>query len=81
MIGMMSDMRVPKKMKCPVCGSLNHRVVETTGGQNGTYRRRRRCTICNVPFYTVEMTEARYKQLLKAEEDMKRVSSIVRSYL
>jgi transcriptional repressor NrdR len=45
-------------MKCPFCGELNNKVIDSRLGKNGdAIRRRRECIVCGRRFTTYEYTE------------------------
>ena len=45
-------------MKCPFCGGLEDRVVDSREGRDGEFiRRRRECTVCNRRFTSYETIE------------------------
>ena len=49
-------------MKCPRCGSLKTKVIDSRK-RNGLTRRARSCEDCYKWFYTVEILEDEYKEL------------------
>ncbi|MBQ7325613.1 MAG: transcriptional repressor NrdR [Clostridia bacterium] len=44
-------------MKCPVCGSMDNRVIDSRPTENSAIRRRRECNNCKNRFTTYEMVE------------------------
>lgn len=44
-------------MKCPVCGSIDSKVVDSRPTENSTIRRRRECLSCKHRFTTYEIIE------------------------
>lgn len=44
-------------MKCPVCGSMDNKVIDTRPTENSAIRRRRECNGCKNRFTTYEMVE------------------------
>lgn len=53
-------------MKCPQCGHLEHRVLETRDREE-EIRRRRECLSCRVRFSTVETLLVYYPQVIKKD--------------
>ena len=45
-------------MKCPFCGELNSRVIDSRPTDNGEIRRRRECDSCHKRFTTYERIES-----------------------
>ena len=45
-------------MKCPFCGELNSRVIDSRPTDNGEIRRRRECESCHKRFTTYERIES-----------------------
>ena len=45
-------------MKCPFCGELNSRVIDSRPTDNGVIRRRRECESCHKRFTTYERIES-----------------------
>ncbi len=54
-------------MKCPQCGNLDHRVLETRVHREEDIRRRRECLKCKLRFSTVEILFAHYPQVVKKD--------------
>jgi len=54
-------------MKCPQCGHLEHRVLETRVHREEEIRRRRECLKCNVRFSTVECLLIHYPHVIKKD--------------
>ena len=54
-------------MKCPQCGHLEHRVLETRVHREEEIRRRRECLSCKLRFSTVEMHLVYYPQVIKKD--------------
>lgn len=44
-------------MKCPVCGSMDNKVIDSRPTENSAIRRRRECNSCKNRFTTYEMVE------------------------
>ena len=44
-------------MKCPVCGSMENKVIDSRPTENSAIRRRRECNSCKNRFTTYEMVE------------------------
>lgn len=44
-------------MKCPVCGSMDNKVIDSRPTENSAIRRRRECNNCKNRFTTYEMVE------------------------
>lgn len=44
-------------MKCPVCGSMDNKVIDSRPTENSAIRRRRECNSCKSRFTTYEMVE------------------------
>lgn len=44
-------------MKCPVCGSMDNKVIDSRPTENSAIRRRRECNGCKNRFTTYEMVE------------------------
>lgn len=56
-------------MKCPGCGSLEDRVIDSrTGGDGNSIRRRRVCQQCNRRFTTYERIEAHRPLVIKKND-------------
>ena len=45
-------------MKCPVCGSMDNKVIDSRPTENSAIRRRRECNNCKNRFTTYEMVES-----------------------
>lgn len=56
-----------KPMKCPQCGHLEHRVLETRLHREEEIRRRRECMGCRLRFSTVETILVHYPQVIKKD--------------
>jgi len=54
-------------MKCPQCGHLEHRVLETRVHREDEIRRRRECMACKLRFSTVESVLVHYPQVVKKD--------------
>lgn len=54
-------------MKCPQCGHLEHRVLETRLHREEEIRRRRECMSCKLRFSTVETLLIHYPQVIKKD--------------
>lgn len=54
-------------MKCPQCGHLEHRVLETRVHREEEIRRRRECMNCKLRFSTVETLLIHYPQVIKKD--------------
>ncbi len=55
-------------MKCPVCGDLNSRVINSRGVKDGAeIRRRRSCDACSYRFTTYERAERAYPAVIKKD--------------
>lgn len=54
-------------MKCPQCGHLEHRVLETRVQREDEIRRRRECMGCRLRFSTVETLLVHYPQVVKKD--------------
>ena len=54
-------------MKCPQCGHLEHRVLETRVHREEEIRRRRECLKCFVRFSTVESLLIHYPHVIKKD--------------
>ncbi len=54
-------------MKCPQCGHLEHRVLETRVHREEEIRRRRECLKCKLRFTTVETLFTHYPQVIKKD--------------
>ena len=54
-------------MKCPQCGHLDHRVLETRLHREEEIRRRRECSGCKLRFTTVETVLIHYPQVIKKD--------------
>lgn len=54
-------------MKCPQCGHLEHRVLETRLHREEEIRRRRECMNCKLRFSTVETILVHYPQVIKKD--------------
>ncbi len=54
-------------MKCPQCGHLEHRVLETRLHREEEIRRRRECMGCKLRFSTVETLLIHYPQVIKKD--------------
>lgn len=54
-------------MKCPQCGHLEHRVLETRLHREEEIRRRRECLSCRLRFSTVETLLVAYPQVIKKD--------------
>ncbi len=54
-------------MKCPQCGHLEHRVLETRLHREEEIRRRRECSNCKLRFTTVESVLVNYPQVVKKD--------------
>lgn len=54
-------------MKCPQCGHLEHRVLETRVHREEEIRRRRECMSCKLRFSTVETLLIHYPQVIKKD--------------
>src|SRR5690606_4826026 len=54
-------------MKCPQCGHLEHRVLETRVHREEEIRRRRECLSCKLRFSTVETLLVHYPQVIKKD--------------
>lgn len=54
-------------MKCPSCGHLNSRVLETRGPREDEIRRRRECLKCRTRFSTIETVLISYPQVIKKD--------------
>lgn len=53
-------------MKCPFCGSLDTKVIDSRASEEGdSIRRRRRCAQCSKRFTTYETAELRMPQVVK----------------
>lgn len=55
-------------MKCPQCGHLEHRVLETRVHREEEIRRRRECLSCKLRFSTVETLLVHYPQVIKKDD-------------
>lgn len=54
-------------MKCPQCGHLEHRVLETRVHREEEIRRRRECLGCKLRFTTVETHFTHYPHVIKKD--------------
>lgn len=54
-------------MKCPQCGHLDHRVLETRLHREEEIRRRRECLNCKLRFSTVETLLVHYPHVIKKD--------------
>ena len=54
-------------MKCPQCGHLDHRVLETRVHRDDEIRRRRECLGCKLRFSTVETLFTAYPHVVKKD--------------
>src|SRR6059058_2146472 len=54
-------------MKCPQCGHLEHRVLETRVHREEEIRRRRECLNCKLRFTTVETLFTAYPHVIKKD--------------
>lgn len=54
-------------MKCPQCGHLEHRVLETRAYRDEEIRRRRECFNCKLRFSTVETLLTQYPHVVKKD--------------
>lgn len=54
-------------MKCPQCGHLEHRVLETRVHRDEEIRRRRECMHCRLRFSTVETLLIHYPHVVKKD--------------
>jgi transcriptional repressor NrdR len=54
-------------MKCPQCGHLEHRVLETRVHREEEIRRRRECLSCKLRFTTVETHFTHYPHVIKKD--------------
>ncbi len=54
-------------MKCPQCGHLEHRVLETRVYRDEEIRRRRECLQCKLRFSTVETLFTAYPHVVKKD--------------
>ena len=54
-------------MKCPQCGHLEHRVLETRLHREEEIRRRRECLSCRLRFSTVETLLVTYPHVIKKD--------------
>jgi transcriptional repressor NrdR len=54
-------------MKCPQCGHLEHRVLETRVHRDEEIRRRRECFNCKLRFSTVETLLTQYPHVVKKD--------------
>lgn len=54
-------------MKCPTCGHLEDRVLDTRVQKEGDIRRRRECLHCKVRFTTVETILIHYPHVAKKD--------------
>jgi transcriptional repressor NrdR len=54
-------------MKCPQCGHLEHRVLETRVHRDEEIRRRRECLQCKLRFTTVETVYTAYPHVIKKD--------------
>jgi len=54
-------------MKCPQCGHLEHRVLETRVHREEEIRRRRECLSCKLRFTTVETVFTHYPHVIKKD--------------
>ncbi len=54
-------------MKCPQCGYLEHRVLETRVHREEEIRRRRECLGCKLRFSTVETLLIHYPHVIKKD--------------
>jgi transcriptional repressor NrdR len=54
-------------MKCPQCGHLEHRVLETRVQREEEIRRRRECLDCKLRFTTVESLLIHYPHVIKKD--------------
>ena len=69
-------------MKCPLCGGLTSKVLDTrTNHVNTVIRRRRICGVCDSRYSTVEVTDLELdpsqKRKLKLINDLENVSDQV----
>jgi transcriptional repressor NrdR len=55
-------------MKCPQCGHLEQRVLETRVHREDEIRRRRECLSCKLRFSTVETLLVHYPQVIKKDD-------------
>ncbi len=66
-------------MICPKCGSQQDKVNDSRPQDEGErVWRRRHCTGCRHRYTTTEISEARYEELLKAEQFAGRIASCIR---
>jgi len=54
-------------MKCPQCGHLEHRVLETRVHRDEEIRRRRECLQCKLRFSTIESLYTAYPHVVKKD--------------
>lgn len=54
-------------MKCPQCGHLQDRVIETRVQKEGDIRRRRECLSCKSRFNTIEAVLVQYPHVVKKD--------------
>ncbi len=54
-------------MKCPHCGHLEDRVIETRVQKEGDIRRRRECMSCKARFNTLEAVLVQYPHVVKKD--------------
>ena len=60
---------VPRKMRCPYCGSENSRVVDSRPAEdNNAIRRRRQCDDCSKRFTTYEKIETEPLSVIKKDK-------------
>ena len=58
-----------KKMRCPYCGSLDDKVIESRTMANGeSIRRRRECLSCGYRFTSYERTEEKPFMVVKRDK-------------
>jgi transcriptional repressor NrdR len=63
-------------VKCPACGSEEHRVLRGETTEEGALRRRRECKACSMRFWTIEALEVHYtrtRDIADAFEAMRRL--------
>lgn len=52
---------------CPQCDGRNSLVTDSRGREKGRTYRRRKCTTCSTKFSTIELSEADFQALLRAQ--------------
>ena len=68
-------------MRCPMCRGIDSAVVDSRPRENETQRwRRHECKRCGNQWHTIEISEARYRALLKCEARQRNQEKARREY-